>query len=138
SEHGPGQGARVLEQPGPHGCHARGTAAVRAGSARRCRQAALEAAAVPGAPRERSAPVDRRLPGLADLMSRISCDECSRADVLRAVAGRGLPAIEAGMPMPAGTGLSRRSFVARSLGLALSLYGAGRLPLLEAAVAPAA
>jgi hypothetical protein len=54
-------------------------------------------------------------------MSRISCDECSRADVLRAVAGRGLPAIEAGMPVPAGTGLSRRSFVARSLGLALTI-----------------
>ena len=57
----------------------------------------------------------------------MSCDECTRADVLRAVAGRGLPAIEAGMPTPAGTGLSRRSFVARSLGFALSVYGAGRV-----------
>ena len=35
-----------------------------------------------------ASPPDRRLPGPADLMSRISCDECSRADVLRAVAGR--------------------------------------------------
>ncbi len=71
-------------------------------------------------------------------MSRISCDECSRADVLRAVAGRGLPTIEAGMPTPAGTGLSRRSFVARSLGLALSVYGAGRLQLFEEGIAAAA
>jgi uncharacterized protein (DUF1501 family) len=71
-------------------------------------------------------------------MSRISCDECSRADVLRAVAGRGLPSIEAGMPTPAGTGLSRRSFVARSLGLALSVYGAGRLQLFEEGIAAAA
>jgi uncharacterized protein (DUF1501 family) len=71
-------------------------------------------------------------------MSRISCDECSRADVLRAVAGRGLPTIEPGMPTPAGTGLSRRSFVARSLGLALSVYGAGRLNLFEEGIAAAA
>jgi uncharacterized protein (DUF1501 family) len=58
--------------------------------------------------------------------------------VLRAVAGRGLPAIEPGMPTPAGTGLSRRSFVARSLGLALSVYGAGRLNLFEEGIAAAA
>ncbi len=58
---------------------------------------------------------------------RIVCDECTRADLLRAAAGRGLPAIEPGMPVPAGTGLTRRGFVARSLGLALSVYGAGRL-----------
>jgi uncharacterized protein (DUF1501 family) len=42
-------------------------------------------------------------------------------------AGRGLPAIEPGMPTPAGTGLSRRSFLLASAGLALSVYGAGRL-----------
>lgn len=41
-----------------------------------------------------------------------------------AEAGRGLPAIESGMPTPAGTGLSRRSFLLRSGGLALSVYGA--------------
>jgi hypothetical protein len=49
------------------------------------------------------------------------CDEHSRAELVRrgiAEAGRGLPSIEAGMPTPAGTGLSRRSFVARSVGLA--------------------
>src|SRR2546428_7005495 len=71
-------------------------------------------------------------------MSRFSCDECSRADVLRAVAGRGLPTIETGMPLPAGTGLSRRGFVARSLGLALSVYGAGRLDVFDAGIAAAA
>ncbi|MGH3002453.1 MAG: DUF1501 domain-containing protein [Gaiellaceae bacterium] len=71
-------------------------------------------------------------------MTRFSCDECSRADVLRAVAGSGLPAVEPGMPMPAGTGLSRRSFVTRSLGVALAVYGAGRLSLFEDGIAAAA
>jgi uncharacterized protein (DUF1501 family) len=71
-------------------------------------------------------------------LSRVVCDECSRADALRAVAGRGLPTIEAGMPAPAGTGLTRRSFVARSLGLALSVYGVGRLQLFEEGIAAAA
>ena len=50
------------------------------------------------------------------------CDEFSRAALLRksaAEAGRGLPAIEPGMPVPAGTGLDRRSFVAGAFGLAL-------------------
>jgi uncharacterized protein (DUF1501 family) len=69
---------------------------------------------------------------------RVSCDECSRADVLRAVAGRGLPTIEPGMPHPAGTGLTRRGFVARSLGLALTVYGAGRLGLFDEGIAAAA
>ena len=45
----------------------------------------------------------------------------------RAGAGRGLRAIEPGMPLPAGTGLSRRSFVARSAGLALAVFGGGAL-----------
>ena len=58
-------------------------------------------------------------------MSR--CRDCTRTDMLRAVAGRGLPAIEPGMPLPAGTGLSRRSFLARGAGLALAVYGAGRV-----------
>jgi uncharacterized protein (DUF1501 family) len=71
-------------------------------------------------------------------MTRIVCDECSRADVLRAAAGQGLPAIETGMPVPAGTGLTRRSFVARSLGVALSVYGVGRLALFDEGIAAAA
>ena len=60
------------------------------------------------------------------------CADFSRASLLRraaAEAGRGLPAIEPGMPLPAGTGLTRRSFVARSAGLALAVYGAGSLGL---------
>jgi uncharacterized protein (DUF1501 family) len=52
--------------------------------------------------------------------------------------GRGLPLIEPGMPTPAGTGLSRRSLLLRSAGLALAVYGAGRLPAFEAGVARAA
>jgi uncharacterized protein (DUF1501 family) len=69
------------------------------------------------------------------------CDEFSRASFMRrtaAEAGRGLPAIEAGMPAPAGTGLDRRTFVARTFGLALSVYGAGKLNLFQEGIARAA
>lgn len=58
------------------------------------------------------------------------CAEHTRAELLRkgvAEAGRGLPTVETGMPAPAGTGLSRRSFLLRSGGLALSVYGASLL-----------
>jgi uncharacterized protein (DUF1501 family) len=48
------------------------------------------------------------------------CPEYTRA-------GRGLPAVEPGMPTPAGTGMDRRAFLLRSAGVALSVYGAGRL-----------
>jgi uncharacterized protein (DUF1501 family) len=71
-------------------------------------------------------------------MSRFVCDECTRADALRAAAGAGLPAIEPGMPTPAGTGLTRRTFVARSVGLALAVYGAGRLRVFDEGIAAAA
>ena len=59
------------------------------------------------------------------------CNGLSRSRLLRraAEAGIGLPSIEPGMPLPAGTGMSRRSFVARSLGLALAVYGGSRLGL---------
>ncbi|MFL5930262.1 MAG: DUF1501 domain-containing protein [Gaiellaceae bacterium] len=71
------------------------------------------------------------------------CNEFSRSSVIRraaAEAGAGLPPIEHGMPLPAGTGLDRRSFVARSLGLALAVYGAGalRLPAFEDGILEAA
>jgi uncharacterized protein (DUF1501 family) len=59
-----------------------------------------------------------------------ACQDFNRAELLRhaaAQAGRGLPSIETGMPVPAGTGLSRRGFLLASAGLALSVYGAGRL-----------
>ena len=62
----------------------------------------------------------------------LHCDGLSRSRMLHraiAEAGRGLPAIEPGMPMPAGTGLSRRSFLARGLGAALAVYGGSRLGL---------
>ncbi len=58
------------------------------------------------------------------------CNDFSRTDLLRrglAQAGAGLPAIEPGMPLPAGTGLSRRSFLARGAGLALAVYGGASL-----------
>jgi uncharacterized protein (DUF1501 family) len=58
------------------------------------------------------------------------CNEFSRSALMRravAQAGSGLPAIEPGMPLPAGTGLDRRSFLARSVGLALAVYGASAL-----------
>ena len=61
-----------------------------------------------------------------------SCNEFSRASILRrsvAEAGRGLPIIEEGMPLPAGSGLSRRTFLTRTAGFALAVYGASKLPL---------
>ena len=71
------------------------------------------------------------------------CRDFTRTELLRqatAQAGRGLPSIEPGMPTPAGTGLSRRSFLARGAGVALSVYGAQRLGFraLEEGVAAAA
>jgi uncharacterized protein (DUF1501 family) len=58
------------------------------------------------------------------------CDEHTRSEALRrgiALAGNGLPVTERGMPAPAGTGLDRRAFLSRSLGLALSVYGGAAL-----------
>src|SRR5581483_8996096 len=114
--------------------------AVREARARRRGQRDVEAAAVPGARAERVAPARRHVPRPPDRMNgrRFVCDECTRADLLRATAGRGLPAIEPGMPVPAGTGLTRRGFVARSVGIALSVYGVGRLAAFDEGIANAA
>ena len=59
------------------------------------------------------------------------CSNYTRSQLLRtaAEAGQGLPGIEAGMPLPAGTGLTRRRFLSRAAGLALAVYGAGKIPL---------
>jgi uncharacterized protein (DUF1501 family) len=60
------------------------------------------------------------------------CNNYTRSQLLRSAAveaGKGLPSIEPGMPAPAGTGLSRRSFLSWSAGLALAVYGASRIPL---------
>jgi len=59
-----------------------------------------------------------------------SCNDFTRSQLLRAgvaQAGRGLPSIERGMPLPAGTGMDRRSFLLRSAGAMLAVYGAGAL-----------
>jgi uncharacterized protein (DUF1501 family) len=59
-----------------------------------------------------------------------SCNDFNRAALLRrgaAIAGKGLPNIEPGMPVPAGTGLDRRTFLLASAGAALSVYGASML-----------
>src|SRR5271154_2910251 len=59
-----------------------------------------------------------------------SCNDFTRSQLLRrgaAVAGKGLPRIEPGMPLPAGTGLDRRTFLLLSAGAALSVYGASML-----------
>jgi hypothetical protein len=60
----------------------------------------------------------------------MSCLDCNRTEILRravAEAGRGLPGIEPGMPIPAGTGLTRRDFMSRTAGLALGIYGGAAL-----------
>jgi uncharacterized protein (DUF1501 family) len=65
-------------------------------------------------------------------MSHGCCNDFTRAQLLRgaaAEAGRGLPAVEPGMPEPAGTGLTRRKFISRSAGLALAVYGASKIPI---------
>jgi uncharacterized protein (DUF1501 family) len=62
--------------------------------------------------------------------SGCSCNDFNRAQLLRrgaAVAGRGLPKIEPGMPVPAGTGMDRRAFLLRSAGAMLSVYGASMI-----------
>jgi uncharacterized protein (DUF1501 family) len=71
------------------------------------------------------------------------CDGLSRSRLLHraaAEAGRGLPAIEPGMPLPAGTGLSRRSFLGHGAGALLAVYGSSKLGLraLEEGIAAAA
>jgi uncharacterized protein (DUF1501 family) len=71
------------------------------------------------------------------------CSDFTRSELVRraaAEAGQGLPAIEAGMPLPAGTGLDRRSFLARTAGLALAVYGGASLVprALEEGIAAAA
>lgn len=76
-------------------------------------------------------------------MTRNCCDNYTRSALLRSAAARagdGLPTIEAGMPVPAGTGLTRRGFIAGAAGLALAVYGAGKtsLPLFEDGIAQAA
>jgi uncharacterized protein (DUF1501 family) len=65
-------------------------------------------------------------------MSHGCCNDFTRSQLLRsaaAEAGRGLPAIEPGMPEPAGTGLTRRKFLSRSAGMALAVYGASKIPI---------
>src|SRR3954464_455440 len=81
---------------------------------------------------------------------RTCCSEFTRARFLQrsaaqagtrppAIAAR-VPASGAGMPAPAGTGLSRRTFLSRSLGTALAVYGGSRLGIdaFEAGIAEAA
>jgi hypothetical protein len=75
--------------------------------------------------------------------SHSTCREYTRTGLLRhgvATAGRGLPAIEPGMPAPAGTGLTRRSLLHRGMAAGLAVYGASRLGpgALEAGIAEAA
>jgi uncharacterized protein (DUF1501 family) len=76
-------------------------------------------------------------------MSCNHCDEFTRSHLMRqavATAGNGLPRIEPGMPVPAGTGLNRRSFMLRSGAAMLSVYGASKLGLggLQEGIAKAA
>jgi uncharacterized protein (DUF1501 family) len=76
-------------------------------------------------------------------MAHRCCQDFSRTELLRraaAATGGALPDADRRMPVPAGTGLSRRSFLVRSAGVALAVYGASRLDFtrLEAGIAEAA
>ena len=65
-------------------------------------------------------------------MSHHCCEDFSRTELLRRTAAAGasaLPSPDPRMPTPAGTGLTRRRFLLRSAGVALSVYGATRLDL---------
>src|SRR5581483_8638323 len=112
--------ARVLARADALDLHPRGAAAVRTERTRRRTRRLVEAQAIRRDDAERPAPSDRSQPRLPDGMT--DCNHCtglSRSRLLHraaAEAGRGLPAIEPGMPLPAGTGLSRRSFVAHRVG----------------------
>ena len=80
---------------------------------------------------------------MSERPSHSCCTNYTRSQLLRgaaAEAGRGLPAIEPGMPEPAGTGLTRRSLLWRGAGLALAVYGASKIPLsaFETGIAQAA
>src|SRR5262249_5088840 len=124
----------VLAQPSARARHVPRAPHVRASSARRRQGRRLEARAIPGNGSERAPPADRRLAGVAGRMTRPCnhCDGLSRSRMLHralAEAGRGLPAIEPGMPLPAGTGLTRRHFLAKSLGAAVAVYGGSLIGL---------
>src|SRR3954470_1153063 len=60
------------------------------------------------------------------------CRDYTRSEVMRraaAQARRGRPGRETGCPPPAAPGLSRRTFLSRSAGMALAVYGATKIPL---------
>ena len=127
---GAGAADRLARRPGEARRSARSSSGASRRSRRRRRRsltAFAKAQLAPQAPtprrRDRPAPARRLLPGPPDGMS---CYDCNRTELLRravAEAGRGLPEIEPGMPLPAGTGLTRRAFVSRTAGLALAVYG---------------
>jgi uncharacterized protein (DUF1501 family) len=62
-------------------------------------------------------------------MAHCACDDFSRTNLLRRMAGRALPGREPGAPTPAGSGLDRRQFLVRGAGLVVSVYCATRLDI---------
>jgi uncharacterized protein (DUF1501 family) len=64
-------------------------------------------------------------------MAHRCCQDFSRSEVLRRAGAAVVPApeLDSRMPTPPGTGLQRRSFLVRSAGVVLSIYGASRLGL---------
>ena len=99
-----------------------------AAARRRVRRRAVEAHDLRDPAPERTAHAARHVAGHADELMAHHCRDFSRTEALRARRrARGCPVVEPGMPAPAGSGLSRRSLLLRSAGLALAVYGAGRL-----------
>ena len=97
----------------------------------------LAAGPLPGDAPERAAAADRRQPRPDPAMSR--ADRCTAAATTTPAPSccarppprpaRGCRRSSRGCREPAGTGLSRRSFLSRSAGLALAVYGASKIPL---------
>ena len=138
-----GERARLLGQPDPVGRIASSASRAFAQSCLKEPPGELGAEPLPGDAPERAAHADRDLPRHAGELSgpdnrgggELTWRELlvQRLHPLAAVAarrrgaGRGLPRIEPGMPLPAGTGIDRRTFLLRSAGAALSVYGASML-----------
>ena len=118
---GRGRGARVLGRPALTRRDARRRSPASPPAALHGRHGRAGSSTSTARAPERAPPAHRCSPDLQVLMTpwpRCSCNDFSRAAAAAQPPpprpAQGLPAIEPGMPMPAGTGLTRRAFVSRA------------------------